>query len=1483
MVGPVNNSRIAEEGVRPWRARLGRVVRRFLKTIVWSLAGLAVILATVVLVTPLRTSMLEWGLGLAGGALPGHLTVARVQWPALGHLVLEDVLWVDDRAGAEGDTLADFALMDLVLDLGALGRRQARVPSLQIKARQLDIPAVTAAAASVQAAAVPDSTRQGAGSGEIPFLKAGSVPGVPWLALDDLDITADLVILGPGWEMRDARLAGRVDTRPGRPASVVVDHASMQFQGAGEDTVASRPLEAGVGHLGLGVALDFTTTADGTLSLVSAELDSLNLDFVSHDFSQLGGEDTGTEPVNLWATGRVAHGAGGYDGRLHCDFVLPGSRFFRTRLPEDFPHDEFGRVTGSLTLEGELADPEARLSWRLDLGSNTWLEKGVIAGEAWADVGTLGSGGLTGVSARLDTLDLAIPGITAFGSGHWSEGDGALELNLAVEDLQLPGLVVARLNPGLRDLLVDTKRMKLEAEAGVRLTGKKYSGQVHCRFDLPGSATFRKRLPDDFPHERFDALVGEVSVAGEYAAPRVSGSVNLDLGANTWLDQCLVAGEVDADLDQLEAGDFRSVIARIDTLAFSMGGLSAEGSGDWERGAGDLGLALKAMDIRIPDMVLDLLDPGLKADWADTDRVSLETTADLHSDGSKFGGKLDCRFDLPGSDHFRPWLPADFPHEEFKALVGDISLDGSYEAPLAKGEFRLDLSRNPWADQGLVVGSATADVLALKQADIRDLVANIETLEFAGLGLKVSAAGSLEPGIVDLKLDGELTDGTLPLLFLDPRYSDADMNLKLKATIGGSLEDPVVDARIGGRFLEQAVEVPDFDFQVKGSRQQVAVRLHAGGGLRYRTTYLDSLEVEVGGELAAMDTLLVNYGLAVWSPTGSLLVGGSARGDSLREITVDSLLVHGFGEDLEIRQPVSLTLGPGPGEFRLTHLEMSGNPGSITAEGFNNEQGVALKGNLEILLKENLLQLVAPSPLWSQRGGVDLKLEASADLEGTGKDPAMVGRIRASLLPHRREPPFGVELEFTSRGGEQAGLKADFSLTSADSTILGANLDWPGQPDPKSGFWAPDPEQDLVLTVPTQQLDLKKINRRLPDEVVLNGKFDLGGQAHVFPPGKQEAEPDSLAIIPLRGSIEGFLSSPNLRIDLPHRSWLETVVDAKVEGPLADPLVKARVEVRNGFIRIPEIPRNLHPTEGPSLLWALNDSHVALADTVDDNSTKEEGTKPVVLFRPVDQAGPVLDPTQRPLIPKLDLELVLTNDLRIIGYGADLKLLGGVKVARGFDKDNLPGPAITGDIRVREGNLKIMNRLFVVERGNIKFTGSVPPNPHLDMMLESQVNAYLVRILVSGRAVNPIVELTSDPDLSEDDIMAVLLFGQPMNDLDTDQRGRVGEENDPSRELQKNLAGLAMAFGTKGLQDSMSETFGVDVVQMGSDSSGGSTLMVGKFITPNIMVKYNQSLEKSGTYFMTLEYTLSRFFKVMTTYGQGDEDSGAQLQWSRRY
>jgi translocation and assembly module TamB len=194
-----------------------------------------------------------------------------------------------------------------------------------------------------------------------------------------------------------------------------------------------------------------------------------------------------------------------------------------------------------------------------------------------------------------------------------------------------------------------------------------------------------------------------------------------------------------------------------------------------------------------------------------------------------------------------------------------------------------------------------------------------------------------------------------------------------------------------------------------------------------------------------------------------------------------------------------------------------------------------------------------------------------------------------------------------------------------------------------------------------------------------------------------------------------------------------------------------------------------------------------------------------------------------------------------------------------------------------------MNRNFEIRQADVRFTGAVPPDPELDFMLQVTISGTVIRLRVTGRASAPVIELGSDPDLDRADIMAVLLFGRPLNDLDAEQRGRTTGEEDPARQLQRNLAGLALAFGTADLQNSVSGALGVDIVEVGSDSGGGSTLTAGKYLSPRVLLKYNASLEKAGTYFVTLEYTLTEVFRIVSTYGQGEEASGLELKWLRRY
>lgn len=1314
-----------DHGDKPRWVRWFGIGRRVLGRVLLVLAGLVLVLAAAFLLAPTRGALLGWGVGLAAKALPGHLEAGEVAWPSMDRLVLADVLWVAGSASAPGDTLADLSRLDLHLDLGALKHKDGRIDSVHLDLRLLDVPAIEEAFSDLGVESSTDTTAASAESASIPFFRPGSLPGIPSVSLAALDVKAGRVLLAPGVKAWDLVFEGQADMSRGRPATVRVDHLGSRFGTTVVDSAGATELEVALEHLGFGLALEFPDEAAGDWSLFVATLDSLNLEIAPNDNPSLPRIWQYSEPVSLRAGARVEKKGTEYAGHLASDFVLPGSAHFHPWLPDDFPHQEFGSVSGHLEVDGSYADPLVKGGLRLDLGSNTWLEYGVVAGTAEANLDTLRDKGPLGFTAQVDTLDIALDGIRIKSSGNWGY--------------------------------------------------------------------------DDF----------------------------------------------------------------------------------------EIGLTTRLTDLRLPGMFAFWVDPGLKEKWRDPGPVSLNLDANFGRVGQEYSGSLGGDFVLPGSSHFHPWLPEEFPHEEFDSLSGEFSLAGRYEDPLASGSVYLDLGSNTWLEEGLVSGSAEADIDSLMNDGLRHLAARLDNLNIDMEGVRMDASGEIGPEVLALALEGEVTDLSLADLFVDPDLAGAEIELRFDAGVGGSLDDPRIDAHLGGGVIHEGIRIPTFDFNLDGDRRNVAAFLVAAGGLEFQDTSLDSVRAEVQGEMAALDSLTASFGLAAWKQENRIALGGAVRGDSVRVVRLDSLVTVFFGQEMRIREPVTLTAGPEPGVFDLTKLEFAGPPGEVTARGFWNEEDMDLDAAVDLLLREAVLMELAPSTLWSSNGGLDLKLDAAAGLETVEGESLVEGQVGAVILPHRDEPPLGVQLDFVSRGGKEADLNADFMLSLADTTLLEAQLDWPGLAGPEMGFWRPDPDKDLTLTVPSQELDLARINSRLPAEVVLEGRFDVEAEVHVFPPRKGQAPVDSLAVIPLRGSLEGTLKGPDLRVELPNRSWVNLGVDVSFSGPLEDPKVVVKVDVPSGFIRIPEIPRNLHPVEGTSLLWALNDSLLAAMDSTASDSLGTglavDRSDSLVVFLPPDQIGPALEASKPMMLPEIDMEVVIARDLRIIGYGIDLKLGGRLQISRGFDEDNLPGPAVKGDLKVPEGTIKVMNRVFKVERGDIKFTGSVPANPNLDLMLETQVNAYLLRVNVSGRAEAPVIELTSEPDLGEEDIMAVLLFGQPMNDLDTDQRGRMDEENDPSRELQKNLAGLAMAFGTKGLQDSMNESLGVDMVQMGSDSSGGSTLMVGKFITPDIILKYNQSLEKTGTYFMTLEYSLNRYFKVVSTYGQGEEASGAELRWSRRY
>jgi len=115
----------------------------------------------------------------------------------------------------------------------------------------------------------------------------------------------------------------------------------------------------------------------------------------------------------------------------------------------------------------------------------------------------------------------------------------------------------------------------------------------------------------------------------------------------------------------------------------------------------------------------------------------------------------------------------------------------------------------------------------------------------------------------------------------------------------------------------------------------------------------------------------------------------------------------------------------------------------------------------------------------------------------------------------------------------------------------------------------------------------------------------------------------------------------------------------------------------------------------------------------------------------------------------------------------------------------------------------------------------------------------------------------------------VILFGAPLDKLDSSQT--------------RSLAGeVAKSIAASRLEASVASQLGVDMITVTQGRSEQESLIVGKYITRRALLKYEQALRSTGTFFLNLEYTLTRTLKLETLYGS-DSQNAIELNWGREY
>jgi autotransporter translocation and assembly factor TamB len=267
--------------------------------------------------------------------------------------------------------------------------------------------------------------------------------------------------------------------------------------------------------------------------------------------------------------------------------------------------------------------------------------------------------------------------------------------------------------------------------------------------------------------------------------------------------------------------------------------------------------------------------------------------------------------------------------------------------------------------------------------------------------------------------------------------------------------------------------------------------------------------------------------------------------------------------------------------------------------------------------------------------------------------------------------------------------------------------------------------------------------------------------------------------------------------------------------------------------------------------------------------------------RPLDTAGQTTAPAAsvfdqlyafvRVTIPN-DL-VIKASDLRSpgtpIGLGSLNVTLGGDLTVHKAPWDQ---PRIYGDVTTIRGNYDFQGRRFEILRdGRVRFEGTDGINPALDLRTERIIQAVVASVNVRGTLEQPEIVLTSTPPLEEADILSLIVFNQPINQL--------GEGAQVS--LAQRAQGLALGAAAGQLTQSIGGALGFDTFELNlaPEDGGAASVTIGQQVGQNLFVKVEQGIGDQNQTNFIMVYELSKWLRFRTNVMQG---SSTQTQLFQR-
>ncbi len=240
-------------------------------------------------------------------------------------------------------------------------------------------------------------------------------------------------------------------------------------------------------------------------------------------------------------------------------------------------------------------------------------------------------------------------------------------------------------------------------------------------------------------------------------------------------------------------------------------------------------------------------------------------------------------------------------------------------------------------------------------------------------------------------------------------------------------------------------------------------------------------------------------------------------------------------------------------------------------------------------------------------------------------------------------------------------------------------------------------------------------------------------------------------------------------------------------------------------------------------------------------------------------------PSEKPLVIGLDLTLDAPRQILVKGRGLDAELGGEMRVRGTTDT-----PTVSGGFELLRGTFTLASSRLTFSQGTVTFNGAGLKNridPTLDFTAQTMAAEVTATVRITGLVDEPKIELSSTPDLPQDEILARLLFGVSASQLTALQVVQIGAA----------LASLGGGGGGFNPLEKIQKSLGLDRLTVsGASSAGapgspakdnGASIEAGRYVSSRVFVGVKEST--TGNTQLGVDVDLAKRLKLQAKLGNG--------------